>query len=791
MESLYAAVQNGANAVYLGGKLFNARQYASNFEIEEIEEAVLYSHLRGVRVYVTVNILIDNDEMEDVIDYIKDLYRADVDGIIVQDLGLANLIKVFFPDLEIHASTQMTINNLYGVKFLEDMNFTRAVLARETPIDEIKHISENTPIELEAFIHGALCVSYSGQCLMSSMIGGRSGNRGRCAQPCRMPSSLVDKDGRLLENWDKKHLLSTRDLNTIDDVEKILDAGIISLKIEGRMKRPEYVATIVKNYRKALDQGSQSVDKQGRQDIEQIFNREFTKGAMLGSFGEDFVSIERPDNRGLYIGDVSRADKYKVYVELEEDIEIGDGIEFQISSGERKGLKSPIKAKKGDIAMFEKPGYILANTPVYKTSSVELLERAKASYEGENIIYPVDAEIDIIIGGSPRLRLQYKDKEVDVLGDRVTEAAKKAGLTREKVLEQISKLGDTNYSLNTTKINLEDNSFLPISELNNLRRKATDKLDERVKIDNKRQAINEEAYKDKKQKYFRYNRNKLTSKRKLGIKVNGIDQFKELDLEKLDRIYLNFHEDLDEALETLKPYKKEVYLATDNILYEKDLEKIKSRFKSVEKHIDGISVSNLGTFKYMKDSFDLDIHGDMSLNLFNSHSINYLNERGMKSAALSSELTLAQIKKINENKKAYVEAIVYGRIPVMTTRHCPMSLVKGCKDDSECKSCNFARGYKIKDRMNIEFPMERRGHFSTIYNSVPIMILDSLDLIYGSGVDIARLDFTTEKEEIKYIQEVYYDFARENIDISRARDIITDYRVDHDITNGHYFRGII
>lgn len=353
MESLYAAIQNGADAVYLGGKLFNARHSASNFENEEIKEAVKYAHLRGVKVYITANILIDNSEMESVIDYIKFLYQADVDAIIVQDMGLANMIKKFFPKLEIHASTQMTINNLYGAEFLHDMNFSRVVLARETPLDEIKHISENTPIELEAFIHGALCISYSGQCLMSSVIGGRSGNRGKCAQPCRMPSSLVDKDGRLLEDWDKKHILSTRDLNTIDDIDRIIDAGIISLKIEGRMKRAEYVATIVKNYRKAIDQGIDSLDIKDREDIEQIFNREFTKGAMLESFGDDFVSVDRPDNRGLFIGKVSRADKYKVYIELEKDINIGDGIEFRLSDGDTKGLKSTIEAKAGEIATFE------------------------------------------------------------------------------------------------------------------------------------------------------------------------------------------------------------------------------------------------------------------------------------------------------------------------------------------------------------------------------------------------------------------------------------------------------
>lgn len=791
MESLYAAIQNGADAVYLGGKLFNARQYASNFEKDQIKEVVKYAHLRGVKVYITANILIDDSEMEEVIDYIKFLYQVDVDAIIVQDIGLANLIKSFFSKLEIHASTQMTINNLYGAQFLHDMDFSRVVLARETPLNEIKHISENTPIELEAFIHGALCISYSGQCLMSSMIGGRSGNRGKCAQPCRMPSSLVDKDSRLLEDWDKKHILSTRDLNTIDDLEKIIEAGIMSLKIEGRMKRPEYVATIVKNYRKAIDKGNSSLSDKDIEDIEQIFNREFTKGAMLGSFGDDFVSVDRPDNRGLLIGKVFRADKYKVYVELEKNINIGDGIEFRLSDGDTKGLKSTIEAKAGEIETFEKPGYILNDTPVYKTSSVALLSRAKESYKDENIIYKIDADIDITIGKEPELKIKYRNKQVSVLGDKKTELAKKAGLTEEKVIEQISKLGDTNYSLNNINISLDDNSFLPLSVLNKLRRDATEKLDELVKYTNDRENINETEYNNKKREFFKCNKSKLTSRRELSIKVNNISQFEQLDLNKLDRIYLNYQNGLERSIEQLKEYGKEIYLSTDKILYEKDFKELEKSIKSIEQDLDGVSVSNIGSFKYIKDRFDLKIHGDMGLNIFNSYSLNFLNKKGIESLTLSPELTLSQIKGIKEKSKVSTEAIVYGRLAVMTTKHCPMSSVKGCKNDNECKNCNFANGYKIKDRMNIEFPMERRGSVSTIYNSFPIMVLDSLDSIYSSGVDMARLDFTIENENVAYLQEVFYDFAKGNIDIERAKKIIADYRVDHDITNGHYFRGIM
>lgn len=791
MESLYAAVQNGANAVYLGGKLFNARQNASNFDREELDEAVRYAHLRGVKVYVTVNILIDNSEMEEVIDYIKFLYQIDIDGIIVQDLGLASLAREIFPDLEIHGSTQMTINSLEGAEFLHEMGFTRVVLARETPIEEIKYISNNTPIELEAFIHGALCISYSGQCLMSSMIGGRSGNRGTCAQPCRMPSSIIDKNGKVIEEWDKKHILSPRDLNTLENIKEILDAGVISLKIEGRMKRPEYVATVVKNYRKALDQGSENISYEDKRDLAQIFNRDFTKGLTFGDFGKEFMSFERPDNRGILAGKVVRADKYKVYVLLEEDINAGDGLEFELVNGEYIGIKAPFDGKKGTTMNIEKPAYILTDTPVRKTSSLELLSKAKASYNEENIKNPIDMEIDIKIGTNPKLNIIYKGDTVSAEADKVVEKAERAGLTKEKIVEQLSKLGDTTYILNNININLDDDSYLPVSVLNLLRREATEKLDQIVANINHGKTIDIENYAEKKKKYFKYTNVKEELPKKITIKVNNIDQFNQLDLNKLDTIYLGFYDNLEEVVNKVREKGKETYIWTDKILYKKDLDRLNSIIKPIEGIIDGISVSNLGSLKYTKDRFDLKIHGDIGLNVFNSFTLDYLNHIGLDCITLSPELNLNQIRKIEERSNVTTEAIVYGYLPVMTTKYCPMSLVKGCKDDSNCKNCNFAKGYGIKDRIGANFYMDRREGFSYIYNSVPLMVLDNLDQIYNSGISNGRLDFTIETNNIKDIQTAYYDYGKGLIDNQEAREYIETFRENKSITNGHYFRGIM
>jgi len=791
MEALYAAIENGANAVYLGGKLFNARQYASNFDLQELKEAVTYAHLRDVKVYVTVNILIDNSEMEEALDYIRYLYEIDIDGLIIQDIGLASLVRKSFPDFDLHGSTQMTVNNLEGADFLYKMGFTRVVLARETPIEEIRYIYENTPIELEAFIHGALCVSYSGQCLMSSLIGGRSGNRGRCAQPCRMPYSIVDSRGQLLKDWDRKYVLSTRDLNTLDEIEEIVNSGIVSLKIEGRMKRPEYVATVLSNYRKALDRGGHSIDRGDRQDMEQIFNRGFTKGLMFGDFGRNFISLDRPDNRGRVVGKVERADKYKVYIRLEDKLDKGDGLELELRGGEYKGIISPFSALKGSTISLEKPGYVEKDSIVYKSSSLELLNRAKESYRKSDIKKIVHMETRIKIGEKPKLRAWTNGKIIELEGEQVVEKGKNTALSREKIEEQLTKLGNTVYKLGDISISLDEAAYLPISAINQLRRSLVEALDRENKNFNHREAIDESNYQEGKKGFFTYGGKGKTSQRKISIRVSSLEQFEQLDLEKLDRLYLGFYESIDKAIHEIKNHNKEVFIWTDKILYKEDLERLSEIISPWEKDIDGISVSNLGSLEYFRKSFKTKLHGDIGLNVFNGHTLNYFRSIGLSSITLSPELNLRQINSIEDMTDVTTEAIVYGYLPLMITKHCPMALVKGCKDDSNCNTCKFARGYGLKDRMGASFYMDRREGFSSIYNSVPLMVVDSLDKIFKSGLSMGRLDFTIERDKVREIQSIYYDHAKGIIGSDEVGEFLGTYKEINNITNGHFFRGVI
>ena len=336
--ALKAAVENGADAVYLGGQAFSARKNADNFDTEALNEGISYAHARQVKVYAAVNTLINNQEIGEFLRYSYELAESGIDAVIVQDLGAAHLLHNALPELRLHGSTQMAVHNSAGVRYLNQLGFRRVVLARETALADIEAIIQEGIMEIETFVHGALCVAYSGQCLLSSMIGGRSGNRGQCAQPCRLRYTLVESlTGRpTAQPPEGQHLLSTRDLMLLQELPALLEAGITSLKIEGRMKRPEYVATIVKHYRAAIDQyyGEGYLSQQAEHDIRQIFNRDFTTGYYFGNPGRELMSYERSDNRGLKLGEIQYSRAKKIGVTLSEPLAVGDGYLLLTAKGD-------------------------------------------------------------------------------------------------------------------------------------------------------------------------------------------------------------------------------------------------------------------------------------------------------------------------------------------------------------------------------------------------------------------------------------------------------------------------
>ncbi|MBQ9478209.1 MAG: U32 family peptidase, partial [Selenomonadaceae bacterium] len=351
-EALRAAVNAGADAVYLAGKSFGARAFANNFSNDELAVAIKYAHLHGVDVHVTVNTIVADDEFAALDEYLLELGRLNVDALIIQDLGVAARARTLIPHIPRHASTQMTIHNIEGVRAAEELGFDRVVLARELSLNEIRSIVADTDIEIEVFVHGALCVCTSGQCLMSSMIGARSGNRGRCAQPCRLPYDLIADDGSTVDAG--KYILSPKDLNGIDRLPALIDAGVSSLKIEGRMKRAEYVAIVVETYRRAIDrclarpnEFEPTVEEHRR--LAQIFNRDFTTAYLDGKIDRDMISDKKPNNRGLPVGRVTAVDARSVTLKATEEINLGDQIEIWIKVGGRINFTVEKIKRRGDL----------------------------------------------------------------------------------------------------------------------------------------------------------------------------------------------------------------------------------------------------------------------------------------------------------------------------------------------------------------------------------------------------------------------------------------------------------
>ena len=469
-DALKAAVNAGADAVYLAGANFGARAYAENFSRENMIEAVKFAHLRGVKIHVTTNTILADAELENFADYIKFLRNANVDALLVQDLGAAKIIREIAPEIPLHASTQMTIHNLDGVKILHELGFSRVVLSRELSLAEIEYIAKNSPIETEIFIHGAICVCYSGQCLMSSMIGGRSGNRGKCAQPCRLPYKLVDKNGKnFLGNEVGEYLLSPKDLNTFEILPQIISSGVTSLKIEGRMKRPEYVATVVKVYRDAIDKNSSPNDNK---KLAQIFNRDFTTSHIDGNPRKNLISDKKPNNLTL---------------KLTEKISVGDQIEIWVKVGGRVTFTVENFSVDGELCTIEVENLrgVKVHDRAFKIFDAELTADAKKYFNGEyqRKIF-VDAEITAKI--SQPLILKMTDIDGNVAEGKtnfIAEVAKNRPLTTEILQKQIGRLGNSAFELRNLTADIDENIMIPISELNEVRRKVTEKLEsQRLKI---------------------------------------------------------------------------------------------------------------------------------------------------------------------------------------------------------------------------------------------------------------------------------------------------------------------
>ena len=476
-DCLKAAINNGADAVYLGGKNFSARAFANNFDNEELKEAIRYAHLRNVKIYVTLNTLLNEFEIDNAVKMADFYYENDVDGLLIQDLGLYYILKQKHPDFELHCSTQMHIHNLEGVKTAKKLGFKRVVLARESDLELIKEACRED-IEIEVFVHGAICTSYSGQCLMSAFTKDRSANKGMCAQCCRLRYDLLDDKGNKIKT-DTDYLLSPKDMYLFDDIPDLIDAGVSSFKIEGRMKSSAYVGYVTSIYRKAIDtylnEGRKySLSGQESEDLKVLFNREFTNGLLIDV--NDLYGQPTPNHLGIKIGDVINNKHEFTYIRLDKKLNQFDGIRindfgcivnmmYRDDLLVNSGLKGDIIAIKTDKKL---------NGAVYKTLD-HVLEDKINSIPDTKI--PLDMDIVIRPEENVSVRLKCEGYEYVYESQIIAQNALKSPISRDNIIKQFSKLNDTVYSLNSLNIEYED-SYLNLKDLNEIRREAVKQFDE-------------------------------------------------------------------------------------------------------------------------------------------------------------------------------------------------------------------------------------------------------------------------------------------------------------------------
>jgi len=776
MESLYAAVQNGADAVYLGGTKFSARAYASNFDEHNMIKAVEYCHLYNVKLYVTVNILLKESEIAEALEYIKFLYEIGVDALIIQDTGIAELVKRNFPDFEVHASTQMTIHNGEGAVFLKELGFSRIVLSRELSLNEVKYISKDLGIETEIFVHGALCICYSGQCLMSSIIGGRSGNRGRCAQPCRLPYDIINKK---TGESHKGYILSPKDVCTIENIKEIIESGTSSLKIEGRMKRPEYVAGVVSSYRKAIDEAYKELGIDGRylhnvsikdekKKLLQLFNREgFSKAYMFGNVGRDMMSYNFPKNTGVFLGKVNK----DLTIKLEEDIRVQDGVRF----GDEgftvfkivKNSKDVEEAYSGDVVKL-KPTKYKAGDILYKTSDTKLLSTLAKSYEN---VYGRKKDIEINVKfkvGEPiTLNSYYNNKKYEVIGDEVQRALNKP-MDKEKLSKNLRKTGDTPFEI--IKINLAqfEEGFLPVSSINAVRRELIEKIMMDLKEAGKR---NFEKGLDFNKKFHKGD---ISNIKGTLVVVTTMEQLKAAEECGIENIAVEFFmRNCDIKLEEVKC--KNLYIKTSSIVKD-EFEVVCEVIEKNLSNIKGIVTSNLGLINRFRRKTE--IIGDYKLNIFNSYSLEFFKNI-IDAATISLELNKREIQEFIKKATMPCVFFLYGKPELMVSEYCPIGSVFAGKNSKtsckgECENGNFLLKDRRGEEMSIITDKFCRSH---IYNSSSINLIPNLDEIKNMNISLFRLDFIDEDYE--NTMNILKSFKEEKFE--------GDFR---DYTRGHFKRGV-
>ena len=845
MEAFVAAVENGADAVYLGARAFSARGYASNFSENELEEAIDYAHLRGVKVYITVNTLLKEEEVENALKLLSRLREMGTDAIIVQDLGLISLAGKYLPDLPLHASTQMTLHNSEGIEFVKKLGISRVVLSRECSLEEIKRIKERARTEIEVFIHGALCISYSGQCLLSSLIGGRSGNRGFCAQPCRKKYRLYC-EGKLVKTTGS-YLLSPKDLNTTSGLGALIKARIESFKIEGRMKRPEYVAGVVRIYRRLIDRYLEnpegySVSEEEQETLTQLFNRGFTQGYFFENPRWKLMSRESPQNRGTPVGTIKGYDSRsnRIRVKLSRPLSVGDGImvESEELRSEDKGKiissmytrKSQIySARTGDIIEIPFDSRAQSGNMVYRTYDKKLMDSLKKESESGSLRPKIPVFITATVALGRPIKLEIKDRDSNVVtiqSEYLVEKAKKQPTSKAQVEKQLSKLGNTLFEAAELRVTMERDVFIPVGQLNELRTKAIEQL-ENLRISRwkrnsrwKRKPLDNLQFFESGERIGRKTEEKTGKEAGktvqentpmhplLSVSVYSLEGLEGALAGGADRIY--FGEGLFRKLETTgqkessaigleavfgmavaetQKADKKIYFSTPKVVKDSEMKSVEKTFSRVrELGADGVLVSNLGTLSLVKTE-NIPFIADSPLNVFNSCTFALLLHEGAQMAVISPELTLEELKSIASYGPA--ECIVHGRLELMESEHCLTGGLLG-NNKGQCSAPCRSGKFTLVDEKNYEFPLlmdyECRMH---LLNSRSLCMLEYVSEIIESGVSSLRVETLgmENPDEIRRVTQAYRDAIDAYLEAGKKRYENCE-NLGKGFTKGHYFRGV-
>lgn len=781
-DALVAAVNNGADAVYLGLGALNARRGAANFDLDSLAEGARFAHLRHARVYLTANVVVLPDELAPALRMIDEAWCAGVDAVIVQDLGLLRALRMALPHVRIHASTQIDAMNPDAVLALAEAGASRVTLARELSLEAIAACAD-TGVEVESFVHGAICYSYSGQCLMSSMIGRRSANRGLCAQPCRLSYELLDGAGAVVAT-PGRHLLSPKDMAGIAHLPQLAQAGVRALKIEGRMKAPEYVAIVTGVYRAALDRalahpdGFQVLPAEWEM-LEEAFNRGFTDGYLTGERGDALMSYTRPNNRGVLIGRIGRVSESDASIVLERALDPADTLEVWTGSGRFAQTAGSLRVRGDDVASapagseatFRPEQRVAPGDRVFRVANDALLHAARRTFAGsapmDRRATAVDFDVRVRIGLPLALSVRADGRTAEAQGALVA-AARTKPITAEEVVEHIGRLGGSGYCAGDWRIDIDADAGLGYSALHALRREALDRLDSLRLEPWSGRALSRPAVPSL----------PVAAHARRGIELVATAWTAEVASAALaagaDHVLLRAFGGRYEPAAGSAPLLPRVVWPAEADGYDALLGQ------------PGVTVGNLGTLHRVAAQGTA--AADWPLNVLNAQAAAQLAAMGADFIWASPELSGRQLRELAVSSAMPVGCVIWGRVELMVAEQCVLQAAGACS--RRCGGCPRRRGWwRLRDQKGYEFPVTTdptgRSH---VMNSVTLDLVRALDEIAAAGVAAVRADFTDESparaaEVVRGIRSALTSVT--------SGGSAPDRPLTEPSTSGHFYRGLL